>query len=92
MSEGAREYLAVKPPRGLTSRWRAVALGSTIIIFGVVVSHAIGLPLTTAGSTEAHVNVAPPIAYVGGAPADANPHGDALAYADAQRFTGRVGP
>ena len=95
MSEGAERTLAMSSPRGWTSRWRVAALGSAVVIFGVVVSHATGVSYMAASSAEAQTTVTPPVTYVGGAPAQAQPranqHGD-VAEADARRFTGRVGP
>lgn len=96
MSVGAKVRYAAGPPRGLSPRWRVAALGSAIVIFSVIVGHATGLPVASAGSVKAQVNAVPQIAYVGGTPAEAQPaaapHGDIAAEADAQRFTGRVGP
>ena len=90
MSVGAKDSQAVVQPRGLPPRWRVAALGSAIVIFGTIVSHATGLPTSSAGSVEAHVNAAPPIAYVGGAATNLA-HGGDLDQPDARRFSGRIG-
>lgn len=95
MSEGAMQHLRIAPPRGLMSRWRVAALGSAVVIFGVVLSHAAGAPYMAAGSVEAQTSFAPLPAYVGGTPVEALParvRHDSVAEADAQRFTGRIGP
>ena len=92
MSEGAMQNSRIAR-RGWTSRWRVAALGSAIVIFGIVVSHANGVPYMAARSAEAQTAYAPPLAYMGALaePQPADRHA-ALAEADAARFTGRIGP
>ena len=94
MSEGAERTLATSAPRGWTSRWRVAALGSAVVIFGVVVSHATGTPYIAGSTAEAQTPSTLPVAYVGGAELEAqpvsNPHGE-VAESDARRFTGHVG-